>query len=278
MEIKQIKKTIVIFTDLDETLLKENKYHYNILNSFIKKLLKFGFIIIPVTSKTYLEVIDTLTHIKYKLPFSVENGAAYYLPIKNTKDYIYKKILNPYAVNKTIIRKILNKNIFKNYLQNIKFIENLPSIDQKKITKLNNKQLENFNSRQYSLPVLLNGDKYFKKNFEASLLKYNLKVIFGGKLNNISGLHSKLNSLNFFTNQYKKKLRTKKIITISLGDHQNDTEILNYSNYSGIIKNETYKVINLKKKNNIFRSFTSAPYGWVEVLKKIIIKMEKDYN
>ena len=278
MEIKQIKKTIIIFTDLDETLLKENKYHYNILNSFIKKLLKYGCIIIPVTSKTYLEVIDILTHIKYKLPFSVENGAAYYLPIKNTKDYIYKKILNPYAVNKTIIRKILNKNIFKNYLQNIKFIENLPSIDQKKITKLNNKQLENFNSRQYSIPVILNGDKYFKKKFEAALLKYNLKVIFGGKLNNISGLHSKLNSLNFFTNQYKKKLRTKKMITISLGDHQNDTEILNYSNYSGIIKNKTYKFINLKKKNNIFRSFTSEPNGWVEVLKKIIIKMEKDYN
>ena len=278
MEIKQIKNTIVIFTDLDETLLKENKYHYDILNSFIKKLLKYGCIIIPVTSKTYLEVVDILTHIKYKLPFSVENGAAYYLPIKNTKDYIYKKILNPYAVNKTTIRKTLNKNIFKNYLQNIKFIENLSSVDQKKITKLNNKQLEDFNSRQYSIPVLLNGDKYFKKNFEASLLKYNLKVIFGGKLNNISGLHSKLSSLNFFTNQYKKKLRTKKIITISLGDHQNDTEILNYSNYSGIIKNKTYKVINLKKKNNIFRSFTSAPYGWVEVLKKIIIKMEKDYN
>ena len=278
MEIKQIKNTILIFTDLDETLLKENKYNYNILNSFIKKLLKYGCIIIPVTSKTYLEVIDILTHIKYKFPFSVENGAAYYLPIKNTKDYLYKKILNPYAVNKTKIRKVLNKDIFKNYLQNIKFIENLPSIDQKKITKLNNKQLENFNSRQYSIPVILNGDKYFKKNFEASLLKYNLKVIFGGKLNNISGLHSKLNSLNFFTNQYKKKLRTKKMITISLGDHQNDTEILNYSNYSGIIKNETYKVINLKKKNNIFRSFTSAPYGWVEVLKKIIIKMEKDYN
>ena len=166
MEIKQIKNTILIFTDLDETLLKENKYNYNILNSFIKKLLKYGCIIIPVTSKTYLEVIDILTHIKYKFPFSVENGAAYYLPIKNTKDYIYKKILNPYAVNKTIIRKILNKNIFKNYLQNIKFIENLPSIDQKKITKLNNKQLENFNSRQYSIPVILNGDKYFKKNLK----------------------------------------------------------------------------------------------------------------
>ena len=40
MEVKQIKKKIIIFTDLDETLLKENKYNHNILDNFIKRLLK----------------------------------------------------------------------------------------------------------------------------------------------------------------------------------------------------------------------------------------------
>ena len=70
---KQIKKKILIFTDLDETLLKENKFYYNILNSFIKKILSHDCVIIPVTSKTYLEVIDILKQIKYKLPFSIEN-------------------------------------------------------------------------------------------------------------------------------------------------------------------------------------------------------------
>ena len=72
-------------------------------------------------------------------------------------------------------------------------------------------------------------------------------------------------------------IRNTKIISISLGDNHNDIEILNNSNYSGIIKNNTYKILNLKKNKNIFRSFTEAPYGWVEVLKKIIIKMERDY-
>ena len=53
MEVKQIKKKVIIFTDLDETLLKENKYYYYILNNFIKTLLKKEYEIIPVTSKTY---------------------------------------------------------------------------------------------------------------------------------------------------------------------------------------------------------------------------------
>ncbi len=277
MEVKQIKKKVIIFTDLDETLLKDNKFNHKILNNFIKTLLKKEYEIIPVTSKTYLEVIDLLKQIKYKLPFSVENGAAYYFPINNSKDYLYKKIVNPHAVKKNTIKKIFNKSIFKSYLSHLKFIENLSIVEQKKITKLNSKQLKDFNSREYSIPVLITGDKYFKKKFEETLFKYNLKIVFGGKLNNISGLHSKLNSLIFFSNKYKQRLRNKKIIIISLGDNQNDIEILNNSNYSGIVKNNIYKIVNLKKKKNIFRSFTEAPFGWVEVLKKIIIKMERDY-
>ena len=277
MEIKQIKKKVIIFTDLDETLLKENIYNHNILNNLIKTLLKKEYEIIPVTSKTYLEVIDLLKQIKYKLPFSVENGAAYYIPVNNSNNYLYKKIVNSYAIKKNAIKKVLNKRIFKTYLHNLKYIEDLSIEEQKKITKLNIKQLEGFNSREYSIPVLISGDKYFKKKFEETLFKYNLKIVFGGKLNNISGLHGKLNSLLFFSNQYKKKFRNTKIITISLGDNQNDIEILNNSNYSGIVKNNTYKIVNLKKKKNILRSFTEAPFGWIEVLKKIIIKMERDY-
>ena len=126
--------------------------------------------------------------------------------------------------------------------------------------------------------MLWNGDKSLKKEFENSLLKYNLKITFGGKLNNISGLHEKFDAMSFFTDQYKQKYRLKKLIVIALGDNQNDIELLNNSTYSGIVKNDTYEILSLKKKNNIFRSFTKAPYGWIEVLKKIMAKMEKDYN
>tara|TARA_B100000242_G_scaffold256338_1_gene199708 strand:+ start:97 stop:933 length:837 start_codon:yes stop_codon:yes gene_type:complete len=277
MEVKQIRKKIIIFTDLDETLLKENNFNYKVLNNFIKRLLKKEYEIIPVTSKTYLEVIDLIKQIKYHLPFSVENGAAYYLPIRYSKYYLYKKIVNPYAIKKKAIKEILNKSIFKAYLHNLKFIEDLSISEQKKITKLNSRQLNDFNAREYSISALVTGDKHFKKKFKQTLYKNNLKIVFGGKLNNISGLHSKLNSLSFFSNHYKKNFRYTNIISISLGDNQNDIDILNNSNYSGIIKNNTCKILNLKKKKNIFRSFTEAPFGWVEVLKKIIIKMERDY-
>ena len=277
MGIKQIKKKI-IFTDLDETLLKKNKYYYKTLHNFINKLLRHEFLMILLTSKTYSEVINIIKQIKLKIPFSVENGGALYIPVKDTNDYKYKRILNPRAINKKVIKKILNENMVKKYSNNIEFIEHLSSSKQMHITKLNLNQLENFNSREYTVPILWHGNKKIKKEFERYLLNYNLKITFGGKLNNISGLHNKLDSMNLFISKYKNKLRTKKLITISLGDSQNDIEILNNSNYSGIIKNNSFKISNLNKKNNIFRSFTEAPHGWVEVIKKILIKMERDNN
>ena len=52
---------------------------------------------------------------------------------------------------------------------------------------------------------------------------------------------------DIFSNQYKKNLRYTNIISISLGDNKNDIDILNNSNYSGIIKNNTYKILSLNK-------------------------------
>ena len=235
--------------------------------------------IIPVTSKAYLEVVDLLKKIKHKLPFSVENGAAYYIPINNSKYYIYKKIVNPYAIKKNTIKKILNKSIFKTYLHNLKYIEDLSIVEQKEITKLNSKQLEGFNSREYSIPVLISGDKYFKKKLEETLFKYNLKIVFGGKLWNISGNHNKLDAVKFYLKEFSSKCNEDKILTIAVGDSMNDVEMLNYTHYSGIVKNESpikLKINNNKK--NTFYSNLKAPEGWVDVIKNIKKYMEKDYN
>ena len=53
--------------------------------------------------------------------------------------------------------------------------------------------------------------------------------------------------------------------------------MLNHTMYSGIVKSNLSKSMYLKKKI-IYLEVASAPHGWVEVINKIKIKMEKDYN
>ena len=82
---------------------------------------------------------------------------------------------------------------------------------------------------------------YLKNTF----IKLNLQATFGGKMINISGIHTKLDALIYFKKMYLKEFKTNKSITISIGDSQNDVEILNYTDYSGIVIREDKSKIKL---------------------------------
>ena len=56
------------------------------------------------------------------------------------------------------------------------------------------------------------------------------------------------------------------VLTIAIGDSQNDNEMLLESQFSGIVKSASNKSIDMKNKNNTFYSSSSAPIGWQEVL------------
>ena len=64
-------------------------------------------------------------------------------------------------------------------------------------------------------------------------------------------------------------------IKTQLEKMQNDVEILNYTDYSGIVIRKEKSKISLIKNYNVFISKSSAPEGWVEILTKINKEMER---
>ena len=67
----------IIFTDLDESLLKDNKYYAVILDKFIKKIVLKKYLIIVITSKTFDEVKALYKNNNISFSFSSENGASF---------------------------------------------------------------------------------------------------------------------------------------------------------------------------------------------------------
>ena len=270
--LKTFKK--VIFTDLDESLLINNSFDRDILENFIKLLMQEGYLIIAVTSKTSAEVINLFAKHNLLFPFSSENGAAYFMPSNNKK---YYKRLNRNTKKSSLIKNILLKKIFKKYNEMIIFIENLSLKEQMKLTMLNKSAITNFLKREYSVPILWKGDKSLFKKFKKDLFMYNLNIVFGGKMLNISGAHNKVDALNYFSKRYESKFDNLKANSISIGDSENDVEMLNSSYYAGIVKNKYGSKIILKNKKNVFYSKQTAPEGWIEVVKKIRNKMENEH-
>ena len=71
-----MSKLILIFSDLDGTMLSHLDYSYGELKTIIKELgkEKNQFVIIPCTSKTEIEVLSFGKNVGLSGPFIVENG------------------------------------------------------------------------------------------------------------------------------------------------------------------------------------------------------------
>ena len=272
---KVIKKLKIIFTDLDESLLKDNEYYPKVLNKFINKLLSQNYLIVVLTSKTFSKVKNLFKKNNIKLFLNSENGSSFYILNSNNQNNIsYKKFINKKAIKSNIILKKLKK-LPRRFLSNLIFIKDLSLEEQSKITKLKKSDLVQFNDREFSVSLIWNGNNNLLLLLKKYLKKLNLQASFGGKMLNVSGEHSKLDALFFFKETYIKQYKAKDCITVSIGDSQNDVEMLNHTDYSGIVIRKDKKKLNLIKNQNVFISNSFAPEGWVELLNRITKKMEE---
>lgn len=71
---------LLIFTDLDGSLLDHEDYSYEGARPALERIVREGWPLIFVTSKTRVEVEDLQTQMGIESPFIVENGAAAFFP------------------------------------------------------------------------------------------------------------------------------------------------------------------------------------------------------
>ena len=70
------KFNILIFTDLDGSLLHRDTFKFDEIKDYVKQLISKGFFIIPNTSKTEKEILEFNNELGSSLPYISENGSA----------------------------------------------------------------------------------------------------------------------------------------------------------------------------------------------------------
>ena len=63
------------------------------------------------------------------------------------------------------------------------------------------------------------------------------------------------------------------IITIGVGDNQNDIDMLKHSDYACLVKNDKFES-SLVNIDNLIKSTEPSPRGWADVIKTAIQKIE----
>lgn len=71
---------VVIFTDMDGTLLDHHTYSHQAADSLLASLQQTGVPVIPTTSKTFAELQQLRRELNNQHPFICENGAGVYIP------------------------------------------------------------------------------------------------------------------------------------------------------------------------------------------------------
>ncbi len=69
------KNKIVIFTDLDGSILHRDTFKFDQIKDYIKKLINSGIHIIPNSSKTESEIIEFNQNLGENLAYISENGS-----------------------------------------------------------------------------------------------------------------------------------------------------------------------------------------------------------
>jgi mannosyl-3-phosphoglycerate phosphatase len=254
----------IIFTDLDGTLLDHDTYSFAAANQTIHLLKKQNIPLIFCTSKTMKESCYWQNKIDNKHPFIVENGGGIYIPKQyfpfsfefNKKDSSY--FIIQLGASLSLLKRTMNKLLT---LFDISSFLTMTVDEIMKVTGLPKDQAKLASQREFDIPFIINDETQLKE-ISKMIHNHHLCITKGGRFYHLTGNNDKGKAISLTTQLYKKQYGS--IITIGIGDSENDFSMLNNVDKAYLVKKKdgSYASNNFLHVNGI------GPIGWKKIINK----------
>ena len=267
---------VLIFTDLDGTLLDHYTYDTSAASETIDELNCRDIPIIFNTSKTQAEVLEIRSRFKFSHPFVIENGAAVFIP----SGYFANKPDDCEAVGEYWVKSFCHTrghwlemlaNHAHQFNGEYKGFSQFTITELAKLTGLSEHNSEQALNRQYSEPLHWLGDESTKALFIEYMEELGAFILQGGRFMHVSGYCDKGQAQAWLIEQYKAQGAHKNYTAIALGDSDNDTAMLEQADIAVQIKSPVHGFTQLTRKTNVIQSQGFGPVGWAESLTKIVL-------
>ena len=262
--------SILIFSDLDGSILDRETFKFDQIKDYILELLSNQIILIPSSSKTEREILEFNKQLGLDLPFISENGA-----VINGLNLINQNFPDKIILSRDLaeLNKIFNSIVPKALNEKCFFISDMTKKDQIRILGLEKNHLRNALDRKYTIPFIFKGNKIEKNKLMKILKSNSLSIQEGGRVINLGDNTNKVKSMNQVLKIFKKI--EKNIKVISVGDNLNDLDMIRNSDIPCLVFNDQFKQdqINI---DNLIVSNKPSPQGWADVIKKALAKL--NYN
>jgi mannosyl-3-phosphoglycerate phosphatase family protein len=265
---------ILVFTDLDGTLIDHHTYAADSAQKALKQLENRGIPVIFCSSKTFAEQLHLQQKLGVKHPCIVENGSAVAIPrgyfpfvsenmqqISDTHDMIALALKNGRDIAQALeaINKLFHVNLYGYAKSSHKAIAEKTGLKGRAIQRAKNRR---FTESLFSAPV----------NSQAlhALESYGLCASQGGRFLTVQDQQvDKGKAVRLVTNLYQ-RFWQENPLTVGVGDSPNDAPLLTSVNKPFLVQKPDGSWSDIKV-NGLIRLEAAGPKGFVEMTKMILV-------
>ena len=216
MSNKKPMKDILVFTDLDGTLLDHDSYRFEPASAMLDFLKHNSIPLIIVTSKTKSEVLQLQEALGITAPFIVENGAGIYFPKEG--GHLKVPLGKPYDQTRQAFVKYAEKIPMRGF-------SDMPINEIAQRTSLSPERAFLASRRDFSEPFILEKDDDLPKLRKMAETD-GFDVVIGGRFYHlITKGQDKAAAIRKVIQHYEKLYGTS-VTSIALGDSENDLTML----------------------------------------------------
>lgn len=269
-----MKQQLVVFTDLDGTLLDKETYSYAAALPALSILVQHNVPLILNSSKTVAEIMQLRQQLNNQHPFVVENGAAVLIPqdcfdsIETTEQLILEPQSPPYFIRRfSQSYEQIVAALTKARAEGFKFagFSDWSALELADISGLDVASAARAKQRIGTEPILLQGDK---APFDQFLQEFGLRSVQGGRFLHVMGKYDKSDGVQWLLQAYQSQCES--LISIALGDSHNDEGMLNSVDLPVIIRSPHSESIQLKNPTLATYSTLLGPEGWNETMQTLL--------
>jgi len=278
-------KQILIFTDLDGTLIDHDTYDFKEAQPALDQLRSRSIPVIICSSKTRAEIEVYRRRMGLSDPFIVENGGAIFIP-SHTLDlsspppsrgrvwvgvkfvergpYHVVELGVPYAHLCTIWKEIKKKNF------RMKGFSEMTIEEIAACTGLPLEEAPLAARREYSEPFVFSDTSAQLRRLESLLQKRGLRITRGGRFYHMIGLNDKGTAVQVLRRAYANTYPDKRIWAAGLGDSANDIPMLRHVDMPIVIRKKTGEWEHIQGVEPVICSDKAGPRGWAETIQTIL--------
>lgn len=220
---------LIIFTDLDGTLLDQGDYGYKPALPILEALKVRQIPVVPITSKTRQEVEDLRQELELSDPFVVENGSAIFISLQEKRlaltelnrqeNYHLERLGCNYAEARRGLQAVATA-----LSQNLRGFGDLTNAEFEQLTGLSAEEARRARAREFTEPFLAPHQSI--QQLQHSAKKEGFRVLVGDRFSHLIGSRAGKGKATKWLAERYQAASEQKIVTVGLGNSPNDLEML----------------------------------------------------